>query len=137
MKIILIVLGTVVGVKRRLAFLDLLLQASQNGALLTDEDIREEVDTFMFEVIRHLYGTACQYLVLTVSLAIININLLQGHDTITSALSFTMWCLSKFQDVQVRFRHSSAFLEFSPSSNTWFHRTADYISQTELHCLWL
>ena len=41
--------GSNLEIKRRTAFLDLLLKAKHQDLALTDSDIQEEVDTFMFE----------------------------------------------------------------------------------------
>uniref|UniRef100_UPI003B6372B6 uncharacterized LOC105567836 n=1 Tax=Vollenhovia emeryi TaxID=411798 RepID=UPI003B6372B6 len=61
--------------KKRLAMLDLLILASEEG-LLTDSDIKEEVDTFVFE----------------------------GHDTIATALCYALSLLAEHKDIQDRVR---------------------------------
>lgn len=61
-----------VGEKKRLAFLDLLIESAQNGVVLTDQDIKEEVDTIMFE----------------------------GHDTTAAGSSFFLCMMGAHPDIQ-------------------------------------
>lgn len=63
------------GKKKRLAFLDLLLEYSKRGGTKwSNDDIREEVDTFMFE----------------------------GHDTTSAAISWTLFLLGCYPQYQER-----------------------------------
>ncbi|KAI4462569.1 cytochrome p450 family 4 [Holotrichia oblita] len=61
-----------IGEKKRGAFLDLMLEAAQNGAMISDEEIKEQVDTIMFE----------------------------GHDTTAAASSFFLSLMGIHQDIQ-------------------------------------
>lgn len=61
-----------IGEKRRLAFLDLMIETAHNGANLSDKDIKEQVDTIMFE----------------------------GHDTTAAGSSFVLCLLAIHQDIQ-------------------------------------
>lgn len=60
------------GIQKKRAFLDILLHSTIDGKPLDDLDIREEVDTFMFE----------------------------GHDTTTSAITFCLYSIAKHPRVQ-------------------------------------
>lgn len=39
-----------IGEKKRLAFLEMMIEMKRNGGQMTDEEIKEEVNTIMFEV---------------------------------------------------------------------------------------
>ena len=55
------------------ALLDLLIDMSQNGETLSDEDIREEVNTFMFA----------------------------GHDSAATSVSWLLFALGRYPEYQV------------------------------------
>ncbi|XP_041452465.1 cytochrome P450 4V2-like isoform X2 [Lytechinus variegatus] len=66
--------GSVTRRRKRIAFLDLLLQMHREDASFTLDDIREEVDTFMFE----------------------------GHDTTAAAAGWAIFLIGHHPDVQAR-----------------------------------
>ncbi|XP_059618541.1 cytochrome P450 4g1-like [Phlebotomus argentipes] len=61
-----------VGEKRRLAFLDLMIETAYSGSHISDSEIKEEVDTIMFE----------------------------GHDTTAAGSSFCLCLLAIHKDIQ-------------------------------------
>lgn len=61
--------------EKKQSFLDLLLQTQIDEKPLSQQEIREEVDTFMFA----------------------------GHDTTSSAVTFTLYCLANNPEIQVSF----------------------------------
>uniref|UniRef100_A0A8C9PKF0 Uncharacterized protein n=1 Tax=Spermophilus dauricus TaxID=99837 RepID=A0A8C9PKF0_SPEDA len=80
--------------KRRLDFLDILLFAKmENGSSLSDEDLRAEVDTFMFE----------------------------GHDTTASAISWIFYALATHPEHQQKCREEVQSLLGDRASITWDH----------------
>lgn len=83
--------------EEKYAFLDLLIREAENGADLSDDDIRGEVDTFMFAVnISYFWYTLSKY----------EVNIFgccQGHDTVSLAMSWFLHCIAKHPEKQVIF----------------------------------
>jgi len=63
-----------IGTRTQMAFLDILLQSTIDGKPLSNDDIREEVDTFMFE----------------------------GDDTTTSCVSHALYSIARHPEVQAK-----------------------------------
>jgi len=76
--------------------LDLLIAASREG-LLSDSDIRQEIDTFVLAV----RISKLSVFLLDELFGCISTVCLQGHDTTARALSFLLALLAEHKDIQV------------------------------------
>lgn len=82
------------GVRKKRAFLDILLQSTIDGKLLNDLEIREECDTFLFE----------------------------GHDTTTAGITFALYNLAKHPAVQQKcFNEICEVLKANKSQSSTLH----------------
>jgi cytochrome P450 family 4 len=63
-----------IGAKKKMAFLDILLKSTIDGEPLSNQDIQEEVKTFLFG----------------------------GHDTIACSVSFCLYNLAKYPEIQTK-----------------------------------
>lgn len=80
------------GIKKRRAFLDLLLEYSEENPEFNDEEIRKEVDTFMFA----------------------------GHDTTGSAINSILYILGLHPDIQARVQEElDGIFDSADSPVTW------------------
>lgn len=72
-----------IGEKKRSAFLELLLESAENGASITEDEIREQVNTIMFEG-HDTTGRLCCYFPFFVSKLSVNsdLQLLQVHSSL-------------------------------------------------------
>ncbi|XP_055846865.1 cytochrome P450 4d8-like isoform X2 [Episyrphus balteatus] len=89
--------------KERMALLDVLLQSTCEGKPLTNEDIREEVDTFMFE----------------------------GHDTTTSAISFALSQIARHSNVQEKLYEEICEILDKEEDNCISYRVLQELKYTE------
>lgn len=80
-----------IGIRKKEALLDVLIKANINGKPLTDLEIREEVDTFMFEVsLRPIERRGDELTAFHP----------QGHDTTTSGITFSLFNIARNPEVQ-------------------------------------
>ena len=93
-------------VQRHLDFLDILLLAKdENGNGLTDLEIRQEVDTFLFEGIKfHKLMCISEKDVTWAEEGLHDFSMVSGHDTTASAISWILYALAGHNECQNKAR---------------------------------